>query len=102
MLVPQEPLNPVVTVTFTFAGVERGTTFCYPNLQLSGFQPNTTYTARITVTDGFRPIVVDSSVTTDSNGDALLIPFSLSVPNTVEAEVDGVSSGTSTLACSAP
>ncbi len=73
------------------------------NVQLSGFQPTTTYTVQFF---NFGSVVpdLDRSVTTDGNGAALLAqPFSLIANGfVIQAQVDGVSSETVEVACQAP
>jgi len=69
---------------------------------LTGFQPNTAYPGRYSVDSEYLP-VLDDTVTTDGGGNAFFEAIGgLGVGRTVEVSIGGVSSGTSTVACSAP
>ncbi len=98
-------VSPVVTLNYSFGGEGGGRTVCYANVQLTGFQPDTTYPVRYTIAiDGdVNDFTTDSGGATDRAGNASFVAFGSAVPaengNTLEANVDGVSSGTRTVAC---
>ncbi len=98
---PVVVLNPVVTVTYTFGG-NPSSPICKVIVQLTDFQPNTAYPGRYSVDGEYLP-ALDDTVTTDSGGNASFGAIGgIGAGKTVEVSIGGVSSGTSTVACSAP
>jgi hypothetical protein len=84
---------PTITLTYTRDGL-----VCLVNVQLIGFQPNTTYGTRYVINGDYLP-ENDGTVYTDGDGSAFFTSF---VPGTgvrLELTVDGVSSGTVSIAC---
>ncbi len=90
------PANPVVTILYANVGTP---TICRIDVQITGFQPNTAYPGRYTVSGEYQPDL-DNTVTTDGNGNATFDAIGVLFPGrTVEVSIGGVSSGTSTVAC---
>jgi hypothetical protein len=93
-------IDPTVTLTSTYAGTEVYV-YCFPNIQLTGFQPDTTYEA-LAYHNLTRREEFDVLLTTDDTGSAFSQPYSVGSGSTMEFVVDGVSSGPVQLTCSAP